>query len=47
MSVTAYIGYTDLLEEGTFVWGDGGSSSYENWRTNEPNNYFGSELHNH
>ena len=33
-----WIGYTDELVEGTFVWVDGSTSSFTNWANNEPNN---------
>ena len=33
-----WIGYTDELVEGTFVWVDGSTSTYTNWANNEPNN---------
>jgi hypothetical protein len=34
----AWIGYTDSVSEGTWVWEDSTcTSSYENWDTNEPN----------
>ena len=33
-----WIGYTDELVEGSFVWIDGSTSSYTNWANNEPNN---------
>ncbi len=37
-TVSAYIGLTDLEEEGTFVWIDGSTPTYTNWAEGEPNN---------
>jgi hypothetical protein len=34
----AWIGFTDELVEGTFVWDNGQSVNYTNWNTGEPNN---------
>ena len=34
-----WIGYTDELVEGSFVWVDGSTSSFTNWANNEPNSY--------
>jgi hypothetical protein len=33
-----YIGATDQAVEGTFLWGDGSSLTFTNWRAGEPNN---------
>lgn len=33
-----WIGFTDTLEEGNFVWISGEAVTYTNWETNEPNN---------
>jgi gliding motility-associated-like protein len=33
-----WIGYTDIVQEGNWVWQDGTPSSYTNWNTGEPNN---------
>lgn len=38
-----YIGYTDEVEEGTFVWLNGETPGYENWQTGEPNDSGGNE----
>ncbi len=37
----AFLGYTDTAVEGTFVWSDGSSSTYENWTAGEPNDSSG------
>ena len=34
----AWIGGNDLLQEGSFSWADGTAWSYNNWRSNAPNN---------
>ena len=34
---SAYFGLTDRDEEGTWVWGNGETSSYTNWHSGEPN----------
>lgn len=34
---TAYFGFTDQDEEGTWRWGNGETSSYTNWHSGEPN----------
>ena len=34
----AWIGLSDILQEGTFSWRDGSELSYTNWKTNNPNN---------
>ncbi|MGB2088296.1 MAG: lectin-like protein, partial [Psychroflexus salarius] len=39
----AHIGYSDNASEGSFVWQDGSSSTYTNWRAGEPNNTDGVE----
>lgn len=39
---SAYFGYSDLEEEGTWVWVDG-NSTYSNWAVDEPNNDDGDE----
>ena len=33
-----WLGMTDAIEEGTFIWNDGSELSYNNWDLNEPNN---------
>jgi len=33
-----WIGLNDREKEGTFVWSDGSTSTYTNWRKGEPNN---------
>ena len=38
-----WIGYSDLAEEGVFVWVDGSDEGYENWNGGEPNNNLGDE----
>ena len=40
---TVWLGYTDLAQEGSWVWEDGYSGSYTNWMSNEPNNGNGNE----
>ena len=43
---TAWLGFTDSAEEGTFVWSDGSpSNDYANWAAGEPNEW-GGETHN-
>jgi len=39
----AHIGYSDAISEGTFLWQDGSTSTYENWMPGEPNNTDGGE----
>lgn len=34
-----WIGFTDSVEEDTWVWVDGRAESYSNWKTFEPNNW--------
>ena len=34
----AWIGLSDILQEGTFSWRDGSELSYTNWKTSNPNN---------
>jgi len=36
--LSAYIGLTDNVSEGTFVWADGSPITYTNWNPGEPNN---------
>ncbi len=33
-----WIGYTDVVTEGTWVWEDGSTSTFTNWNQGEPNN---------
>lgn len=33
-----WIGFSDEVEEGTWVWDDGSSADFTNWNNNEPNN---------
>ncbi len=35
----AFIGLSDVLNEGQFVWEDGSELSYTNWYSKQPNNY--------
>lgn len=37
-SAGSFIGYTDQVTEGTFVWEGGGTSTYTLWYSGEPNN---------
>lgn len=37
------IGLTDMIDEGTFIWISGSSSTYRNWFSGEPNNSGGNE----
>ncbi len=39
----AYIGFTDEVTEGTFLWVDGSPVTYTNWNAGEPNNAGGGE----
>eukprot|EP00961_Rhodomonas_salina_P019548 263360-Rhodomonas_salina.1 len=39
-----WIGFNDILTEGTFVWADGAASdAFTNWNSNEPNDFQGNE----
>lgn len=38
-----WIGYSDAITEGSFVWYDGSPLSYSNWAPGEPNNSGGNE----
>ena len=38
-----WIGYTDVVTEGTFLWLDGSPFGYTNWNAGEPNNAGGNE----
>jgi hypothetical protein len=43
---TAWLGFTDSVEEGTFIWADGSSNSdYANWASGEPNEWGGERAH--
>ena len=33
-----WIGFNDILTEGTFAWADGAPVSFTNFRNNQPNN---------
>lgn len=36
---TAWFGYTDAADQGSFVWVDGSPSDYTNWAGGEPNDW--------
>jgi len=38
-----YIGYNDIVIEGTWAWANGSKARYANWMPNEPNDYWGNE----
>jgi hypothetical protein len=38
-----WIGYTDQVSEGTFVWEDGSGSTYDNWEPGQPNDFLGQD----
>ena len=38
-----WFGLNDISREGTFVWSDGSTSTYTNWKSGEPNNAGGNE----
>ena len=38
-----YIGFSDEVKEGTFVWDDGWTGTFTAWNGGEPNNYLGGE----
>ena len=38
-----WFGLNDISSEGSFVWSDGSTSSYTNWKSGEPNNAGGNE----
>ena len=40
---TCLIGINDINTEGVYVWADGSTSTYRNWRAGEPNDNGGSE----
>ncbi len=42
---SVWIGLSDELTEGTFLWDNGEPFSYSNWGLNEPNNFGGNEDH--
>ena len=39
----AWIGLSDVLQEGTFAWRDGSELTYTNWKTSNPNNAGGEQ----
>ncbi|MHA6262533.1 lectin-like protein [Arenibacterium sp. CAU 1754] len=41
--VTAWLGATDLQQEGSFQWVTGEAFSYSNWNAGEPNDYYGED----
>ena len=41
----AWIGFTDMYEEGNWQWVTGEDQDYQNWHQDEPNNYNGEEHH--
>ncbi len=38
-----WIGYTDQVSEGTFLWEDGSGSTYTNWEPGQPNDFLGQD----
>jgi Lectin C-type domain len=36
LGTDAFLGATDLVTEGNFIWDDGSALTYTNWRTGEP-----------
>ena len=42
-ATTVWIGYDDIEVEGTFVWKDGSTSTWANWRGGQPDNHRGAE----
>lgn len=40
-TLDVFVGGTDLVAEGTFVWADGSALTFTNWNMGEPNNALG------
>ena len=40
-AIFIWLGYTDVANEGNFVWEDGCTSEYTNWRSGQPDEYVG------
>ncbi|XP_060698526.1 C-type lectin Cal-like [Hemiscyllium ocellatum] len=42
-STNFWIGLNDIYKDGTFLWTDGSSTDFINWKMNQPDNYQGKE----
>ena len=42
-SFNCFIGLNDINTEGVFVWADGSTSAYRDWKIGEPNSFGGEE----